>query len=182
MSSELWFTVLIGAVAVERLAELVLSRRHAAWALERGGVESGAGHYPVMVVLHSGLLLGALAEVWLSGRDFVSWGWLMVALVAGSQALRWWCIATMGPRWNTRVIVIPGMPLVTSGPYRWLSHPNYLAVVVEGAALPLVHQAWWTAGVFTLANVALLSRRLRVENAALRRADERSAGTHEHVR
>ncbi len=91
----------------------------------------------------------------------------MLVLVVASQALRWWCIATLGRRWNTRVIVVPGLPLVRSGPYRYLSHPNYVAVVVEGFALPLVHAAWVTALVFTVANAVLLSVRLRVENAAL---------------
>jgi methyltransferase len=87
--------------------------------------------------------------------------------VAGAQALRWWCIAALGPRWNTRVIVVPGLPLVDRGPYRWLRHPNYLAVVAEGAALPLVHTAWATALAFTAANAAVLAVRVRVENAAL---------------
>lgn len=93
----------------------------------------------------------------------------MLLLTAGAQALRWWCISTLGPRWNTRVIVVPGLPLVTGGPYRFLSHPNYLAVVVEGAALPLVHSAWLTATGFTLLNLPLLAVRLRCENAALTR-------------
>jgi len=91
----------------------------------------------------------------------------MLALVVASQALRWWCVATLGPRWNTRVIVVPGLPLVRSGPYRLLRHPNYVAVVVEGAALPLVHAAWMTALAFTVANAAVLAVRLRVEDAAL---------------
>lgn len=91
----------------------------------------------------------------------------MLAVVAASQGLRWWCITTLGRRWNTRVIVLPQAPLVRDGPYRWLHHPNYVAVVAEGLALPLVHTAWLTAAVFTLANAALLRVRLRVENSAL---------------
>jgi methyltransferase len=91
----------------------------------------------------------------------------MLALVVASQALRWWCIATLGRRWNTRVIVVPGMPPVRSGPYQFLRHPNYVAVVVEGVALPLVHAAWITAVVFTVLNAALLAVRIRVEDAAL---------------
>ncbi|WP_019683592.1 isoprenylcysteine carboxylmethyltransferase family protein, partial [Mycobacterium avium] len=93
--------------------------------------------------------------------------WPMLAVVAASQGLRWWCITTLGRRWNTRVIVLPQAPLVRDGPYRWLHHPNYVAVVAEGLALPLVHTAWLTAAVFTLANAALLRVRLRVENSAL---------------
>lgn len=168
MSSQAWFTVLVLAVALERLAELVVSRRNAAWSRSQGGVETGQRHYPVMVALHSGLLVGALLEVWLRRPDFrPALGWPMLALVVASQALRWWCIATLGRRWNTRVIVVPGAPPVKRGPYRFLAHPNYLAVVVEGAALPLVHTAWVTALLFTVGNATLLRVRLRVENAAL---------------
>jgi methyltransferase len=81
--------------------------------------------------------------------------------------LRWWCIRTLGPQWNTRVVRVPGQARVTGGPYRWLSHPNYVAVVVEGIVLPLVHTAWVTALLFTVANLVLLRVRLRVEEAAL---------------
>lgn len=166
--SEVLFTVLVGLVGLERLAELVVSKRHAAWSFARGGVEYGRGHYPFMVVLHTGLLVGAVAEVWLRRPDFVPvLGWTMLALVVLSQALRWWCIATLGHQWNTRVIVVPGLSLVHAGPYRLLRHPNYVAVVVEGFALPLVHSAWVTAVVFTVLNAGLLAVRLSVENSAL---------------
>jgi methyltransferase len=121
-----------------------------------------------MVIIHTGLLVGCLVEPWALHRPFIAWlGWPMLALVIASQALRWWCITTLGRRWNTRVIVLPRVPLVRQGPYRWLHHPNYVAVVAEGLALPLVHTAWLTAAVFTLANAALLRVRLHVENSAL---------------
>lgn len=170
MSSAAWFTVLIALVGVERLAELVVSTRNAAWAFAHGGREYGRGHYPVMVVLHSGFLLGALAEVWWCHRPFPPFGWAMLAVAIGTQALRWWCITTLGHRWNTRVVVVPGLPLVTGGPYRLFPHPNYVAVVLEGIALPLVHDAWVTALVFTVLNAGLLTVRIRCENAALREA------------
>jgi methyltransferase len=162
------FTVLVALVGLERLAELVVSRRNAAWSAQRGGVEHGAGHYPVMVVLHTGFLLAMLVEAWLR-RPEVSptLAWSMLLLVVIAQALRWWCIATLGPRWNTRVIIVPGLAPVSSGPYRFLAHPNYVAVVLEGVALPLVHGAWVTAVLFTIANAALLIVRIRVEDAAL---------------
>jgi len=177
--SEILFTALIAAVALERLAELVVSKRNAAWSFQRGGVETGQRHYLVMVVLHTGLLVGALLEVWLRRPEFEPvLGLAMLVLVIASQALRWWCITTLGPRWNTRVIVVPGLPLVTGGPYRLTGHPNYVAVVVEGFALPLVHSAWITAVVFTVANAVLLSVRLRVENQALRLASEDPAEAH----
>ncbi|MCP9994061.1 isoprenylcysteine carboxyl methyltransferase family protein [Streptomyces albogriseolus] len=166
-----WYTLLVLAVAVERLAELVLARRNAAWTRARDGVEHGRGHYPVMVVLHTGLLAGCLLEPLLADRPFLpALGWPALALALLAQALRWWCITTLGPFWNTRVIVVPGARLVGDGPYRLLRHPNYVAVVVEGAALPLVHSAWITATVFTLADAVLLTVRIRCENAALTRA------------
>jgi methyltransferase len=162
------YTVLILLVALERLAELGTARRNAAWSSRHGGVEHGRGHYPVMVALHTALLGGCLLEAGLGHRGFLpALGWPMLALAVAAQGLRWWCITTLGPRWNTRVIVVPGLPLVTGGPYRWLGHPNYLAVVVEGAALPLVHSNWLTATGFTLLNLPLLTTRVRCENAAL---------------
>lgn len=162
------YVVLVLAVGGERLVELVVAKRNLAWALERGGVETGFGHYPVMVVLHTALLVGALVEVLALHRPFVpALGWLMAVLVIAAQGLRWWCIRTLGPQWNTRVVVVPGLPLVEGGPYRWLRHPNYVAVVVEGFALPLVHSAWLTALVFTVANAALLNLRIRTEARAL---------------
>lgn len=162
------YYLLILAVGVERLIELMVSKRHARWALARGGVEHGRGHYPLMVAVHSGLLLGCIFETWVSETPFIpSLGWPMLALVVAGQALRWWCVATLGPRWNTLVIVVPGLPLVDKGPYRWFKHPNYVAVVVEGIALPLVHSAWITALAFTAVNAAVLAVRIRVENRAL---------------
>ncbi|MFE1500753.1 isoprenylcysteine carboxylmethyltransferase family protein, partial [Streptomyces albidoflavus] len=97
-------------------------------------------------------------------------GWPMQSLVLLAQALRWWCITTLGPYWNTRVIVVPGARPIGTGPYRLVRHPNYIAVVVEVAALPLVHSAWLSAAVFSTANAVLLTVRLRCENAALSRA------------
>jgi methyltransferase len=168
MTSLAAFTVLVALVALERLAELVVSTRNAAWSRARGGRESGQGHYPVMVALHTGLLVAMLVEAWARRPDVpAGLAWTMLALVVASQALRWWCIATLGHRWNTRVIVVPDLPPVTGGPYRLLRHPNYVAVVVEGLALPLVHAAWITALVFTVANAALLTVRIRTEDAAL---------------
>jgi methyltransferase len=167
-----WYAALVLLVGVERLAELVVSRRNATWSLARGGREYGAGHYPAMVVLHTALLVGALLEVALADRPFLPWlGWPMLAVVLASQALRWWCITTLGRRWNTRVIVVPGLPLVGAGPYARLRHPNYVAVVAEGVALPLVHSAWVTALIFTLLNAALLRVRIRTEDKALRASD-----------
>lgn len=153
------FFLVVAATAAERLAELVVSVRHARWALGRGGVERGQGHFPAMVALHTGLLVACVVEVQVADRPFLPWlGWPALVAVLAAQGLRWWCVATLRRQWNTRVIVVPGLPLVTSGPYRWLRHPNYLAVVVEGLALPLVHTAWLTALVFSALNAVLLLR------------------------
>ncbi len=168
VTSLAFFTVVVALVAIERLVELVVSKRNAAWSMARGGRETGRGHYAVMVVLHTGLLVGMLVEAWVR-RPVVPVGLAvtMLVLAIASQGLRWWCIATLGRRWNTRVIVVPDLPLVAAGPYRLVRHPNYVAVVVEGFALPLVHACWLTALVFTVANACVLAVRLRVENAAL---------------
>jgi methyltransferase len=164
---EIYF-VLLGLLCLERLAELVVSQRHATASLSRGGQESGRGHFPVMVVLHTALLAGCLIEPIAAGRTFIpALGYPMMALVVAANALRWWCIVTLGPRWSARVIVIPGLPLVRTGPYRWFSHPNYVAVIVEGAALPLAGSAWITAVTFTVLNALLLTVRLRCETRAL---------------
>lgn len=164
------YVALVAVVVVARFVELGVAKRHLAWARERGGVESGAGHYPVMVALHTALIIGCVVEVVVLDRPFVPWlGWPMLALLVAAHALRWWCIRTLGPQWNTRVVVVPGMPLVTGGPYRWMRHPNYVAVVLEGIALPLVHSAWITAVAFTVLNlVLLLGVRIPVEERALR--------------
>jgi methyltransferase len=165
-----WYLILLFAVGVERLAELVLAQRNLAWSRARGGVEIGAGHYPVMVILHLALLVGCVVEVIVMQRPFIpALAWPMLALVVAAQGLRWWCITTLGRQWNTRVVVIPGAPRIDGGPYRWISHPNYVAVAIEGLALPLVHSAWVTALAFTTLNAALLSTRVSVENSALAR-------------
>ncbi|MDF5753766.1 isoprenylcysteine carboxylmethyltransferase family protein [Spongiactinospora sp. TRM90649] len=162
------YLVLVLLVGAERLAELVVARRNLRWSLERGGVVTGRGHYPWMVVLHTGLLAGCLAEVAWAGRPFVpALGWPMLGLVLASQALRWWCVRTLGHQWNTQIVVVPGLPLVGGGPYRLMRHPNYVAVAVEGAALPLVHGAWVTALTFTVLNALLMVVRIRGEEAAL---------------
>jgi methyltransferase len=170
MVSSLWlFTGLVALVGLERLVELRLSVRNAQWAFARGAVEHGQGHYPFMTVFHGAFLVSCVAEPWLLQRPFVApWGFVALGLVVAAQGLRYWAITTLGPRWNTRVIVLPrGEQLVSGGPYRFLRHPNYVAVCVELAALPLVHGAWVTAVVFTVGNALLLRVRIRVEETAL---------------
>ena len=164
---EIYFA-LLAVICLERVAELVVSARHAAASLARGGAESGRGHFPTMVTLHAALIAGCWIEPVAAHATFLpALAWPMIALVIAANALRWWCIATLGPRWSARVIVLPGEPLVRTGPYRWFAHPNYVAVIVEGAALPLAGSAWITAAGFTVLNAALLTVRIRCESRAL---------------
>ncbi len=168
--TRIWYAGLVLLMVLERLAELLLSARNARRLKARGGLEHGAGHYPLMVFLHAALFLAAPAEVFLAGRRFVSSvGLPMIVLLAGTLLLRYWVIATLGDRWCTRVIVPPEEPSITAGPYRFLRHPNYLAVAVEVPALALVHTAWLTALVFGALNLLLLRTRIGVEDAALGR-------------
>lgn len=168
LDSRLPFTVLVALVALQRLLELRLSKRHERLALAAGGYEVGAGHYPWMVALHTAFLVSTVAEVWLLDRPFVRpLAWTAFGLLLAAQMLRVWTIRTLGERWTTRIVVRPGLPLVTGGPFRFLRHPNYVAVVTEILVLPLIHTAWLTALVFTVANAVLLAVRIRTEEAAL---------------
>jgi methyltransferase len=162
------YFALLAVICLERVAELVVSQRNAAASLARGGTESGQRHFPTMVALHVALIAGCWIEPIVTHATFIpALAWPMVALVVAANALRWWCIATLGPQWSARVIVRPGAPLVRTGPYRWFAHPNYVAVIVEGAALPLAGSAWITAAGFTVLNAALLTVRIRCETRAL---------------
>lgn len=174
MLSLVLYTVFILATGGERIGELVTSKRHAAWAFARGGVESGQGHFPAMVALHTALLVGSVAEAWLLGRPFIPLlGWPMLVIAVLCQAGRIWIIRSLGTQWNTRIIVVPGMPLSRRGPYRWgFPHPNYVLVAVEGIAIPLIHTAWITAIAFTILNaILLLGFRIPAEDRALRLAE-----------
>ena len=170
--SVLFFILLILATGGERIYEVVVSNRNAKKALEVGGLEYGRGHLPAMILLHTGMLIGAMVEVVIFDRPFLgAIGWVILGLALGCQAARYWVIWALGEQWNTRVIVIPGAKRVTRGPYAllWLRHPNYWIVTIEGIVLPLVHSAWITAIVFTILNaILLLGFRIPTENRALK--------------
>lgn len=158
----------LGLTAIERLAELWVGRRNYAWSMSQGGVEYGQGHWPWMVLLHTFFLMGCAAEAWFLSPPFhPTVGPVMLFLAVFSQALRWWCIRTLGTRWNPKVVVIPGAERTMGGPYRFFPHPNYVAVVLEGIALPMIHGGWRTAAVFSVLNGWLLLVRIRCENKAL---------------
>ena len=170
VDSRVWYALLINVIAVARLLEIARSMRNARRLRARGGVESGAGHYPAMVMVHAGVIVAAPLEVFLADRPFLPpLGVAMAVLLAGTMALRYWVMAVLGERWCTRVIVPPDDPLVTTGPFRVMRHPNYLAVALEVPALALLHTAWLSALVFGALNLLVLAVRIRVEDEALGR-------------
>ena len=159
-------SVILALVTLQRLGELVLSRRNTERLLARGGVEVGANHYPLIVLVHAGWL----TALWIWGRNQD----VNLAALAGFlvlQGLRVWILAALGPRWTTRIVVLPGAPLVASGPYRYFPHPNYAVVVGEIALLPLALHLPRLALIFSLLNLAVLALRIRVENRALSVSD-----------
>ena len=158
-----WAQGLALLVAAQRLGELVYARRNEARLRDRGAVESGAGHYPLFILLHGAWLLAVFLLI---PADRVP-SWPLIALFLLLQAARVWVVATLGPYWTTRVLSLPGAPLVRRGPYRWVRHPNYLIVTAEIAVLPLAFGAWWIAIAFSLANALLLYHRIGVEERAL---------------
>ena len=153
---------ILALVTLQRLGELWLSNRNTRRLLAEGAREYGAAHYPLIVALH---LLWLAALWWLAPGRGVDWVWLVLFVLL--QLGRIWVIASLGPRWTTRIIVLPGSPLVRRGPYRFLDHPNYLIVAGEIAVLPLVFGLWQVAAVFSVLNAAVLWVRIRAEDRAL---------------
>jgi methyltransferase len=162
--------IILAAVTLQRVGELVVSRHNTRRLMARGAVEVASGHYPLIVAVHASWLIA----LWLFGREQP----VNIAFLAGYlvlQGLRFWMLRTLGPRWTTRIIVLPGQPLVSAGPYRFLSHPNYAIVAGEIAVLPLTLGLPLLAGVFTVLNAAVLAIRISAENGALAASAEKSA-------
>ena len=157
--------VVLSLVTAQRLGELVLARRNTQRLRVRGAIEVGAGHYPFIVALHAAWLIGLGFLAW--DRPLILW---LLTLFIGLQAARVWVIATLGGRWTTRIIILPGEPLVRRGPYRFLSHPNYVVVAAEILVLPLAFGLAWYALIFSLLNAALMAVRISVETQGLRAA------------
>ena len=153
---------ILAFVTLQRLAELVLARQNTARLLAMGAREYAPGHYPLIVAVHT-LWLAALW--WLAPGRPIHWPLLVLFILL--QLGRVWVLRTLGPRWTTRIIVLPGAPLVTDGPFRFVSHPNYLVVVGEIAVLPLMFGLWQVAALFTVLNGIVLAIRIRAENRAL---------------
>ncbi len=162
------YLILLAAFVVERIHELSIARRNARRAFAEGAIEVGRAHYRAMVVMHTLFIASCVFEVVFFPRQIapiVSWLALGAAFLA--QAIRYWACTSLGDRWNTRIIVLPGAPPVTHGPYRFMRHPNYLAVIVEMAAVPMVGGAIVTAAVFTIANAIILAVRIPAEERAM---------------
>ncbi|MGH7026193.1 isoprenylcysteine carboxyl methyltransferase family protein [Brevundimonas sp.] len=154
--------IILSLVTAQRIGELVLAQRNTRRLLSRGAVEAGAGHYPFIVTLHG---------AWLGGLWLLAWDrplnlWLLAVFI-GLQAARVWVIATLGDRWTTRIITLPGEPLIRHGPYRFMSHPNYVVVAAEILVLPLTFGLVWFALVFSALNAAMMWVRIRAEACAL---------------
>ena len=164
--------IILGAVTMQRLAELVLARHNTTRLLARGAHEIGAAHYPLIVAIHAAWLI----SLWIFGHEQPA-NALALACYLLLQALRGWVMWTLGARWTTRILVVPGERLVASGPYRYLSHPNYAVVAGEIALLPLTLNLPVVALIFTALNAAVLTLRIRTENRALAEAGTRTAGS-----
>lgn len=162
-------------VAVQRLLEMRTARRNAKLLLAQGGIEYGQGHYPLLVLLHAAWLVTLFVAV--APGQSIDWG--LLAAYGLLQGLRYWVVVSLGPYWTTRIISVPGAPLVRRGPYRYIRHPNYVVVVAEIALLPLVFGAWQIALVFSALNALILAWRIKVEDRAL--ASRRNDGAAESL-
>jgi methyltransferase len=162
--------IILFLVTLQRLGELVLSRRNVKRLKARGAIEVGAGHYPLLVAIHAAWLLA----LWIAGREQPV-DWLALTAFVAVQGVRLWVLVSLGERWSTRIVVLPGQPLVASGPYRYVSHPNYAVVVAEIALLPLALHLPWLALIFTIVNAVGLAVRIRTEARALEHAPENGA-------
>jgi methyltransferase len=158
----MWPFIILGFVTIQRLFELVLARKNTAALLASGGREVGAAHYPLIVAFHS---------LWILGLWFFALTqpvtWILVVVFAVLQALRVWVLATLGPRWTTRIIIMPEAPLVVAGPFKYFNHPNYAVVAAEIFILPLAFGLLWFSVLGGLMNLGILATRIRVEERAL---------------
>jgi len=155
-------------VGATRLLEVHISKKNTAWALKNGGREVAKGHFKFMVILHTAFIFSCGIEVLIAHRPFIpALGFIMLALSIGAQVVRFYTISILGKFWNVKVIFIPGQPVIQRGLYKYIRHPNYLAVIVEIIALPMIHTAWVTAITFSVLNAWMLTVRIRSEEQAL---------------
>ncbi|GAF65568.1 hypothetical protein BTS2_2466 [Bacillus sp. TS-2] len=164
----LMVVILLLMVALQRLVELMIAERNKQWIIKNGGYEVGRSHYRYLVLMHSSFLLFLVLEVIIFQKELAPWWYVPFSLFMIAQAGRVWAIHSLGEFWNTRIMILPGAKVITKGPYQFIRHPNYVVVMLEILALPLIFQAYWTAALFTILNGLILSKRIKMEEMALR--------------
>ncbi len=164
------FAVVITIVIIQRLLELIVAKRNETWMRSQGAYEVGAKHYPIMVLMHVTFFISLIVEVFVVNRPLSSIWIILLLIFLLAQALRVWCLTSLGKFWNTKIIILPGANVVKKGPYAFMRHPNYVIVTTELLVLPLIFSAYFTAILFTLLNVWMLSVRIPVEEKALKQA------------
>lgn len=164
----MFFTTLIVIVIIQRVVELIIAKKNEKWIRQQGGYEVGASHYPLMVMMHCTFFVVLILEVVLFKRSLSVLWLLFLTLFLLAQIGRFWCLYSLGKFWNTKIIVLPNANVIRKGPYRLVKHPNYLIVSLELLTLPLLFNAYVTALVFTFLNLAILSKRIPIEEAALK--------------
>ena len=164
------FSIVISIVILQRLVELIIAKRNEKWMRGQGAYEAGAAHYPVMVSMHIAFFIVLLAEVFLFERALSPVWILFLAIFLTAQAARIWCLTSLGKYWNTKIIILPGADVVRKGPYKWVRHPNYVIVATELLVLPILFSAYFTAIIFSLLNVWMMSVRIPTEEKALKEA------------
>lgn len=164
------FSIIISIVILQRLIELFVAKRNEKWMLGQGAFEAGAAHYPIMVTMHIAFFVSFLLEVVVLERVLSPFWILLLGIFLLTQTARIWCLLSLGKFWNTKIIILPGADVVRRGPYRWLRHPNYLIVSMELLVLPLLFGAYFTAILYSLLNVWMLSVRIPAEEKALKEA------------
>ena len=166
----MFFTLVIAVVIMQRFVELFVAKRNEKWMLRQGAFEVGARHYPLMVMMHAAFFLSLLLEVSIVDPGLSPFWTVLLALFLIAQIARVWCLTSLGKFWNTKILILPGANVVQKGPYKFMRHPNYVIVTTELLVLPLLFSAYFTAIVFSLLNVWMLSVRIPTEEKALKKA------------
>ena len=162
------FYIIITIVIIQRLVELIIAKRNEKWMRSQGAFEAGAGHYPIMVSMHMAFFVSLILEVLVIERSLSSLWIPLLTLFLIAQIARVWCLTSLGKFWNTKIIILPGANVVKKGPYQFVRHPNYVIVATELLVLPLLFSAYFTAIVFSVLNLWMLSVRIPIEEKALK--------------
>jgi methyltransferase len=163
----IFFYAFTSFIVLQRLVELTIAKRNEKWIKSRGAIEFGQAHYPIIVLMHGGFLIAFILEVTIFNRQLSPFWQIFLFIFIIAQAVRIWVLASLGRFWNTKIIVLPEAGPVKKGPYRFLKHPNYIVVSIEILIIPLLFNAYSTAILFTLLNIAILAIRIPAEERAL---------------